>query len=167
MINELQKAVYSFKGGVMMVTNNEYLISESECDLCVIENLEAELIMTMNLNDYKDKVLRELLEPVKIPLIYKRKTPLNIDLRPKLMSDSQVIDQYIKTKNADPDIRNIGMYYITYSENYDYISSFCPTFPGLSAAGRTMEDAERRIRILIEFWIEESIKLGIEVPSPP
>lgn len=165
MIEALQKAVYNFKGAILIITNNEYLIQESECELCVIENLK--LMKFEDLSDYKKWILKILGEPVKVPLKYSRKTPLNIDLRPKLVSDSEIIINHIKSAKADPDILNIGDYFVEFIEGYNTFTCGCSTFPPLISGGRTKEQAERRIRLLIEWYIENLINEGKAVPSPP
>lgn len=67
-IDALADAINEFQGGVVIVTHDERLIRETDCQLCVIENKNIAEI-DGDFDDYREEVLTELGETVNNPSV--------------------------------------------------------------------------------------------------
>ena len=65
-IDALAEAITEFKGGVLMVTHDERLIRETDCQLWIVENQSVEEI-DGDFDDYRKELLEGLGEQVNIP----------------------------------------------------------------------------------------------------
>ena len=63
-IDALIKAINEFNGGIVVVTHDQRLIDECECELWVVENEEAKKWVE-GFDDYKDGILTKLEEDAK------------------------------------------------------------------------------------------------------